>query len=243
MKKLLFAGSFGIMMFGGVAFAENEATYNASTGVLNIPKVSVGSDYYNVNMQQQTGLNFLVTGAAASVSTSSSNIATYNATAGTLNIPTVIVGADMYTVDMTQGQGVIFSVTGVTVPSAQSAVFRIPDTGQTKCYDNTSEITCPSPGQPFYGQDGSYTINPMQYTATNGVVTDHVTGLEWQQTSDDTRRNWDEANSYCAVPPLDGGGWRMPSKHELLSLVDYSITQNLTINGLFSASLSEETTA
>ena len=28
----------------------------------------------------------------------------------------------------------------------------LPDTGQTKCYDNSGEIACPSPGQPFYGQ-------------------------------------------------------------------------------------------
>ncbi len=27
----------------------------------------------------------------------------------------------------------------------------IPDTGQTSCYDKTFVITCPSPGQKFYG--------------------------------------------------------------------------------------------
>ena len=40
----------------------------------------------------------------------------------------------------------------------------VPDTGQTKCYNATVEIPCPSPGQPFYGQDANYTINPMSYT-------------------------------------------------------------------------------
>ena len=29
----------------------------------------------------------------------------------------------------------------------------IPDTGQTKCYDDTEEITCPAPGEDFYSQD------------------------------------------------------------------------------------------
>jgi hypothetical protein len=29
----------------------------------------------------------------------------------------------------------------------------VPDTGVTKCYSDIGEITCPSPGQPFYGQD------------------------------------------------------------------------------------------
>ncbi|MCX5896252.1 MAG: hypothetical protein NTZ51_10535 [Proteobacteria bacterium] len=35
----------------------------------------------------------------------------------------------------------------------------VPDTGQTKCYNNTTEITCPPPGQPFYGQDAQYGPN------------------------------------------------------------------------------------
>ncbi len=28
----------------------------------------------------------------------------------------------------------------------------VPDTGQTKCYDNTVEIPCPQPGEPFMGR-------------------------------------------------------------------------------------------
>ncbi len=40
----------------------------------------------------------------------------------------------------------------------------LPDTGQTKCCDDTQEIPCPGPGEPFFGQDGNYTINPPSYT-------------------------------------------------------------------------------
>ncbi len=47
----------------GMAQAENEATYSAGTGSLNIPKVLVGSTYYQVDMQQGDGLNFSVTTA------------------------------------------------------------------------------------------------------------------------------------------------------------------------------------
>ena len=43
----------------------------------------------------------------------------------------------------------------------------IPDTGQTKCYNDTVEIPCPAPGEPFYGQDGNYTINLHSYTKLN----------------------------------------------------------------------------
>jgi len=69
----------------------------------------------------------------------------------------------------------------------------VPDTGVTKCYDAYSESTCPTPGHPFYGQDASYTINPMSYTKldANGnalpdsatawsTVRDNVTGLIWE---------------------------------------------------------------
>ncbi len=68
----------------------------------------------------------------------------------------------------------------------------LPDTGQTKCYDNSQEITCPSPGEPFYGQDAQYDTNPQSYTKLdeNGadlpdeaiewvMVRDNVTGLIW----------------------------------------------------------------
>ncbi|MDM8538524.1 DUF1566 domain-containing protein, partial [Desulfobacterales bacterium HSG17] len=69
----------------------------------------------------------------------------------------------------------------------------IPDTGQTKCYDNTQEIPCPQPGEPFYGQDGNYLINPPSYTKLDAsgndlpddaaswvMVRDNVTGLIWE---------------------------------------------------------------
>ena len=73
----------------------------------------------------------------------------------------------------------------------------IPDTWQTKCYDDDSEITCPSPGEDFYGQDGNYNINPQTYTKLdeNGndltdnatewvIVRDNVTGLVWEVKQD-----------------------------------------------------------
>ena len=42
--------------------------------------------------------------------------------------------------------------------------FPVPDTGQTKCYNDSGEIPCPAEGQALYGQDGNYTINPPSYT-------------------------------------------------------------------------------
>ncbi len=82
----------------------------------------------------------------------------------------------------------------------------IPDTGQTKCYDaGFSEITCPQPGEDFYGQDTHYLCNSQSYTKLdeNGndlpddaaewvMVRDNITGLIWEVKQDnDNVQNYD----------------------------------------------------
>ena len=102
----------------------------------------------------------------------------------------------------------------------------VPDTGQSKCYNNTVEIPCPSPGQPFYGQDANYTINPMSYTKLDGsgnalldsatswvMVRDNVTGLVWEmKTSKDGVKNYNDPHDadntytwYDSNPATNGG--------------------------------------
>ncbi|MBN2106638.1 MAG: DUF1566 domain-containing protein [Deltaproteobacteria bacterium] len=78
---------------------------------------------------------------------------------------------------------------------AYPAAAALPDTGQTLCYDDNGTVLdpCPSRGEPFYGQDGSYTINPPSYTklddsgaalpdnaTTWAMVRDDGTGLVWE---------------------------------------------------------------
>jgi hypothetical protein len=103
----------------------------------------------------------------------------------------------------------------------------VPDTGQTKCYDVAGNvITCPSPGQPLYGQDGNYSINPMSYTKLDGsgnalpdsatswvMVKDNVTGLIWEmKTNMDGVKNYNDPhdadntyNWYDSNPATNGG--------------------------------------
>ena len=93
----------------------------------------------------------------------------------------------------------VFAVICMTGIPAVMAV-PVPDTGQTKCYDSSVEITCPQEGEPFYGQDAQYSTNLQSYTkldengndlsdsATEWVmVRDNVTGLIWEvkQANDD----------------------------------------------------------
>lgn len=116
--------------------------------------------------------------------------------------------------------------------------FPIPDTGITKCYDNTKEIPCPTAGQDFYGQDGNYSINPMSYTKLDStgndlpitatdwaMVKDNVTGLIWENNSHES--TWENApNVIAELNNTKFGGhsdWRLPTITELGSIVDFSI--------------------
>lgn len=146
----------------------------------------------------------------------------------------------------------------------------VPDTGQTKCYNAAGdEITCPQPGEAFYGQDASYTINPPSYTKLDAsgndlsdtamswtMVRDNVTGLIWEvkQNKDGVKNYADPRDAdntytwYDSNPDTNGGvagtsgdgtdtedfinalntenfggysNWRLPTREELRSIVDY----------------------
>ena len=99
----------------------------------------------------------------------------------------------------------------------------LPDTGLERCYADDGSITCPDPGEPFYGQDAQYATNPMSFFSNgNCTVTDLVTGLMWQQENDDYYREWDNAIEYCEALTLAGHtDWRLPDKYELQGIVDY----------------------
>ena len=130
--------------------------------------------------------------------------------------------------------------------SKDAYAFKLPATGQTKCYQAVSpyaEIPCAGTGQ-----DGAYIINPMSYTDNgNGTVTDNNTGLMWQKQDDGSTYNWYQASgtydstynstSKNICGELRTGAysdWRLPSKKELITIVDYSIPYpGPTINPVF----------
>ena len=108
------------------------------------------------------------------------------------------------------------------VPDANAYV--VPGTGVVKCYSSTQEISCPAYGQSFYGQDGNFQTNQISYMDNgDGTVTDLITGLVWQKSSDSLQRSLSTANQYCTDLNLGGmTGWRVPSMKELTTLVDAS---------------------
>lgn len=124
-------------------------------------------------------------------------------------------------------------------------------TGQTKCYNDTAEITCPASGD-FYGQDAQYLDKcvPRSYTISGTkpqeIVTDNNTQLQWQRTlptsySGCTKGNpvgtqcsWQESINYC--DGLNYGGyedWRSPNIKEINSLAYFGMNGGPSINSFF----------
>jgi len=105
--------------------------------------------------------------------------------------------------------------------------------GQTK--KTTTKVTIPVGGLNalyYYGGvvgsssiASSKKVRIVRYQADslNGTVTDHKTGLMWQQADDGEERTWYEAKTYCNGLVLgEHEDWRLPHIDELLTIVDYS---------------------
>jgi hypothetical protein len=119
--------------------------------------------------------------------------------------------------------GAIIAVALFFAACGVAGAWTVPATGLTKCYDNTGEIVCPVPGEPFYGQNGNYPGLIHIFTDNGDTVTDQRTGLVWQKTPDGVARNWDAAVAYCTGLALGNEpDWRVPEQRELVTIGDFT---------------------
>ena len=104
---------------------------------------------------------------------------------------------------------------------------------QTKCYNNSGTITCPtSSTADFFGQDAYYAslsyCTPQSFSlqgsnASQMVVFDNNTGLMWQQKTTSCWYSSGAQSTYCDNLTYGGySDWRLPTPLELLTIVDNS---------------------
>ena len=132
-----------------------------------------------------------------------------------------------------------------------TTIFKLPDSGQLHCYDRHGHETLPAPGDPLYGQDGCFRVNPLAFAKLDGegrempdvatwqdglrMIFDRNTGLTWEVKSPQSGDLNDTNATYSWLEAQEGyvrqlnarkyGGfddWRLPNKDELRSIVDYS---------------------
>ncbi|WP_216616313.1 DUF1566 domain-containing protein [Marinifilum caeruleilacunae] len=108
--------------------------------------------------------------------------------------------------------------------------YPIVGTKQTLSYNNNIEISKPSVGEDFYGQNSNYPGKQPSYIDNgDGTITDQVTGLMWSQTTDlngdgridnDDRMTLAEARNGASSFALAGyTDWRLPTIKEAYSLI------------------------
>ncbi|ETR70122.1 MAG: hypothetical protein OMM_03465 [Candidatus Magnetoglobus multicellularis str. Araruama] len=128
-----------------------------------------------------------------------------------------------------------------------TSAFPIPDSGQTTCYNNKFIISCPQPGEEFYGQDATYSINTQSFTKLDSkgndlpdsaenwaMVRDNVTDLIWEVKTDDAGIH-DKYNTYTwydSNPNTNGG--RNGTSGDMTDTEDFITTLNAAKFGGYS---------
>ncbi len=129
---------------------------------------------------------------------------------------------------------------GCSVNNTQTCVFSpfsFPDTGQADdCYDSSGTLVdCStiSPGAEYYGQDGHYPGPGRLYDDSNtDWIVDQITGLSWT-VGPLSQDGWDNAVVICGQETAGSKTWRLPKRHELLSIVDYRSGGGVGVDSVF----------
>jgi len=111
--------------------------------------------------------------------------------------------------------------------------YPVVSTNQTTFYDSINEISAPSTGQAFFGQDAQYSSNEPSYTDNgDSTITDNITGLMWSKSSDmdgdgdiDAADKKTYSEAVAGADSFDLAGhedWRLPTIKELYSLIIFS---------------------
>jgi RNA polymerase sigma factor (sigma-70 family) len=108
--------------------------------------------------------------------------------------------------------------TATATAPAKAAVPANPAPSHAGCGTGLADIWA---DWPMPNPSGTGLPHPASYTNLgNGTVRDNVTCLVWQRTPAPSTYTFSQAKTYCAGLTLAGGGWHLPSRIELMSIVD-----------------------
>ena len=76
------------------------------------------------------------------------------------------------------------------------------------------------------------------FSKSGNIVTDSTTGLQWQDDAVGSTMTWQGAIDYCEALVLDSyDDWRLPNKNELITIIDYDVS-NPAIDNHFQNTIS-----
>jgi hypothetical protein len=93
------------------------------------------------------------------------------------------------------------------------------DAPSTLDASGTSPVQWPRFKIPNYPQDGGPTENRASYSGDAGSIQDNVSKLVWREPVETGLYTFEEARAKCASITA-GGRWRLPSRIELVTLLD-----------------------
>lgn len=97
----------------------------------------------------------------------------------------------------------------------------MPDSATSVCSSGAAAVSCPTTGSGA-GQDGTKLAPIATYSTTVDTVTDSVTQLMWQRVASSQSYIFSAATAYCdGLTLATYSDWRLPTRLELLTLVDY----------------------
>ncbi len=123
---------------------------------------------------------------------------------------------------------VLFHAGFISAQSILKTMKRLPDTGETTSYTETS------------GEDADISINvPFFIQQNDGTVLDTVTGLLWQKT-DGGEMTITQALLYADTSTLAGyTDWRLPHAHEGFSILNHQFTNPALNTAVFTSTSAE----
>ena len=187
------------------------------------PIVALSDAYGNA-----TAASALVTVSAAPATTNVSGTTSVSAVNGAATFDHLFIGGSGTQTTLTFASPGTASATALitlTEPDLDWPVWRMPGTVCRFCTDGAKQVACSDPSA-LAGQDGLSPQIAPAYDTSAAYLLDDVTGLIWEKDataySHTDGVTYAQAVTYCSGLTTGGLSWRLPTRIELATLVDFA---------------------